>query len=104
MGSSETQAALSRAYDLIEAGNLDEARAIVEPSPRIAISWRGLVLRPGTTGSVAVNDTPVLRTRRLHPVDRISLVAEDGSTKTLTLLSCDPVELAIASEALTTEP
>lgn len=74
-----------------------------DPSPRIAISWRGLVLRPGTTGSVAVNDTPVLRTRRLHPGDRISLVAEDGSTKTLTLLSCDPVELAIASEALTTE-
>jgi hypothetical protein len=75
-----------------------------DPSPRIAISWRGLVLRSGTTGSVAVNDTPVLRTRRLHPGDRISVVAEDGSTKTLTLLSCEPVELAMASEALTTEP
>lgn len=74
-----------------------------DPSSRIAISWRGLVLRPGTTGSVAVNDTPVLRTRRLRPGDRISVVAEDGSAQTLTLLSCEPVELAIASEALTTE-
>lgn len=74
-----------------------------DSSPHIAISWCGLVLRPGTTGSVAVNDTPVLRTHRLHPGDRISVVAEDGSTQTLTLLSCEPVELAIASEALTTE-
>ncbi len=31
MSSDETQSALSRAYDLVEAGNYDEARAILEP-------------------------------------------------------------------------
>ena len=31
MSSDETQSALSRAYDLVEAGKYDEARAILEP-------------------------------------------------------------------------
>ena len=31
MSSDETQSALSRAYELVEAGNYDEARAILEP-------------------------------------------------------------------------
>ncbi len=43
MGSNDTQAALSRAHGLVEAGDLDEARAIVEPilaaDPDNADAW-----------------------------------------------------------------
>lgn len=74
-----------------------------DPSPRILIGWRGLTLQPGTSGSIAVNDTPLLRPKRLHPGDRIAVTAEDGSTKSLTVLSCEPADLSIAAEPLTTQ-
>jgi len=74
-----------------------------DPLPRIAIGWRGLNLQPGAIGSVAVNDTPIHRTRRLHPGDRIAVSAEDGSTKSLTVLSCERADLAITAEPVTNE-
>jgi hypothetical protein len=74
-----------------------------DPSPRIAIGWRGLTLHPGSTGSVGVNDTPTNRTRRLHPGDRIAVTTEDGSTKSLTILSFERADLAIAAEPISNE-
>lgn len=74
-----------------------------DPSPRIAIGWRGLTLQPGSIGPVAVNDTPTHRTRRLHPGDRIAVTTEDGATKSLTVLSCERADLAIAAEPVTNQ-
>jgi hypothetical protein len=101
----EELAALEDVLLLLGSSITRDHASVADPSsPRIAIGCRGPVLRSGTSGSVAVNDAPVLRTRRLLTGDRIAVTDKNGQISQLTFLACEPVELVVAGETITSQP
>jgi hypothetical protein len=60
------------------------------PAPKIIVGLRGPVVRPGTAGSLAVNDLPCSGSHLLRCGDRLAVQTHDGVTRLINFLGCEP--------------